>query len=295
VSGQPLPHIRIGAGLDEDFAEGFYGDEQGFFRQAGLDPDVTALANGGALTAAVLSGSLDVATTNTGSMAAAHARGIPLVLIAPQAIYSSASLTAAVLVMKDSPIRGARDLAGKKMGVTTLHTLYHTAIQNWIDASGGDSTAVGYVEIPLSVQLVALRSGRIDAIGSVEPWVSQAKAETRVIGKPYDSVAKEFLISGWVTTRAWVDANRDTCRRFVQAIARTAQWANRSPEATAQILARRFDIPPDVVATMQRTKMGTRLDPSLIQPVIDVAFKYKMLAQSFAAADLFDTDAMRGA
>lgn len=282
-----LTPIRVGVANDEDFAEGYYAKDRGFFENAGLDAQLTALSNGGALTAAVISGSLDVATTNTGSMAAAHAHGIPLVLLAPEGIYDNSKLTAALLVMKNSPIRNAKDLSGKAIAITTLHTLYHTAVRNWIDTNGGDSTAVQYVEIPLSVQVVAMREGRVDAVATVEPWISQAKADTRILGIPYDSIAKKFMISGWVTTRDWVKNNQATTRAFLSAIRKTADWANGNPSQIPAILSKNLHIPLEAIESIPRATMGTILDPSLLQPVIDVEYKYKLLPKSFAAAELF--------
>jgi NitT/TauT family transport system substrate-binding protein len=220
-------------------------------------------------------------------MATAHARGLPLVLIAPGANYSNATVTAALLVLKDSPLKTAADLTGKTIAVTTLRTLYHTSLRNWIDKSGGNSEAVNYLELPLSTMLPSLKAGRVDAIGTVEPWVTQAKADTRVLGVPYASLAPAFMISGWVTTKTWYDGNRDTARKFVRSVETIANWANRNPQATAQIMAKYFSVPLETVASMQRTKMSTKLDPSYIQPVIDVLAKYKIIDRQFAAAELF--------
>ncbi len=281
--------INVGASYDEDFAEGFFGKDSGIFEQAGLDATVTGLMNGGSLTAAVMSGSLDVVTTNTGSMATAHAHGFPLVLIAPGANYSSASMTAAMLVLKDSPIKTAADLNGKKVAVTTLHTLYHTSVRNWIDQNGGNSDSVGYLELALATMLPALQAGRVDAIATVEPWVTQAKDATRVLAKPYDSVASAFMISGWVTTKNWYAANPDTAKKFVRSVGMIADWANKNPQATAQIMSKYFGVPVDTVAAMKRTKMGTKLDASYIQPVVDVLYKYKLIDKAFTASDLFAT------
>lgn len=286
---QTLTRINVGVSTDEDFAEAYYSRDKGFFAQAGLDANLLSLANGGALTAAVLSGSLDVATTNTGSMAAAHARNIPLVLIAPEGIYDDSKVTAALVVPKTSPIRTAKDLTGKRIAITTLHTLYHTALRNWIDKNGGNSYSVQYVEIPLPEQIGSMLTGRVDAVATVEPWISQAKAEVRVIGVPYGSIAKRFMISGWVTTPDWVSKNPATLKAFLSVVYRTAGWANQNPAEVPAILAKAFSIPVEKIESVPRATMGTKLDASLIQPVIDVEYKYKLLPKSFAAAELFYT------
>jgi NitT/TauT family transport system substrate-binding protein len=282
-----LTPIKVGVANDEDFAEGYYAKDRGFFQQAGLDAELISLSNGGALTAAVVSGGLDIATTNTGSMSTAHARGVPLLLLAPEGVYESTKTTAALLVLKSSPIQSAKDLSGKKVAITTLNTLYHVATRNWIDTNGGDSSQVQFIEIPLSIHLIALRDGRVDASAMVEPWVSPARAEARILGVPYDSIAKKFMISGWVTTQNYIDRNTATVRAFLSAIRKTADWANANPSQIAPILAKNLKIPLEDITGIPRATMGTVLDPALIQPVIDAEFRYKLLPKSFAATEMF--------
>jgi len=287
VRAATLTPIKVGVANDEDFAEGYYAKDRGFFEAAGLDAELISLSNGGALTAAVVSGGLDIATTNTGSMSTAHARGVPLVLLAPEGIYESTKTTAALLVLKSSPIRSARDLSGKKIAITTLNTLYHVSTRNWIDTNGGDSSQVQFIEIPLSIHLIALRDGRVDASAMVEPWVSPARAEARILGIPYDSIAKKFMISGWVTTQSYIDRNTPTVRAFLSAIRKTADWANANPAQIPPILAKNLKIPLEEITGIPRATMGTTLDPAMIQPVIDAEFRYKLLPKTFAAAEMF--------
>jgi ABC-type nitrate/sulfonate/bicarbonate transport system substrate-binding protein len=93
VRAQAPVKIRVGVGVVESYSQGAYAQEMGFYKAAGLDADVQALINGGAITAAVLGGSLDIGTTNGGSMANAYVRGLPLYCIAPSGLYTSSSPT----------------------------------------------------------------------------------------------------------------------------------------------------------------------------------------------------------
>ena len=77
----------------------------------------------------------------------------------------------------------------------------------WIDRNGGDSKSVTFVEIPLAEQGAAVKTGRVDASMMIEPWVSEVENDVRVLAKPYDSLGKEIMISGWITSRSWVQSN----------------------------------------------------------------------------------------
>ena len=57
---QTLTPLRIAAAIGWTLAEGYFGREGNFFAQAGLDVTEIDLTNGGAITAALLGGSVDV-------------------------------------------------------------------------------------------------------------------------------------------------------------------------------------------------------------------------------------------
>jgi NitT/TauT family transport system substrate-binding protein len=279
-------HLRVGASTDEDYAEPFYANDLGYFKDAGFDPEILTLVNGGAVMAGLLGGAIDVGMNNLASVSAAHARGLPIVILAPGALYSSGVLTQAILVAPDSPIRTAKDLTGKKLGLTTLGSLLHLGIKAWIDKNGGDSASVQYVEIPLPEMILAVRRSRVDAVGLTEPWISQAAGQTRLLGAPFAAIGDQFLITAWITTRTWLQANPSAAQRFAAMVQRTATWVNANPKRSAAILSKYLHIPLETVDRMNRTRMATSLNASLIQPVIDAAARYKLVAQTFPASEL---------
>lgn len=282
------PVIRLGTQTGESFAEGLYAQDAGFFKAAGLNVELSFFNAGGAVTAAVVGGAIDVGVTNTGSMSAAHARGLPIYLVAPCTITAPGrGASTVVAVTKTSPLRTAKDLSGKTVCVSTVRDLQQAATMTWIDQNGGDSKAVTFVEIPISSQAAALQAGRVDAGVLIEPWITMSKNDIRIIAQPYQSLAPHIMISGWISNKAWLDGNAATARRFVAAMRATAAWANRNHDASAVILEKYSKIPREVIATMTRLTVGDTLDPKLIQPVIDATVRYGFLPKAFAAAELF--------
>jgi len=74
VAQQPY-HLRVGTAPVEVGSLAFYAADQGFFKMAGLDVELVAMANGPAIAAAVASGTLDAGSANALSIALAHERG----------------------------------------------------------------------------------------------------------------------------------------------------------------------------------------------------------------------------
>lgn len=285
--GQQATPIRIGIAGVESYSQGAYAQELGYYREAGLDVEVQSLQNGGVITAAVIGGSLDFGCTNGGSMSNAHIRGLPIYCIAPSGLYSSAAPTTVLVTTKDSPIRSAKDLNGKRIAVTTLHDLMQAAVMKWIDDNGGDSQSISYPEIPNAELAAALMANRVDASVLLEPQLTDHQDDVRVLASPYDSIAKLLLISGWITTTSWYAANRATVDRFIAVMRKTADWANKNPRAEAEVLAKITKIPLETTLKMKHTVYGTTLDPALIQPTIDASVHYGFLPRSFPASELF--------
>ena len=192
---QSNPTLRIGVLPVESAAEAFYARDLGYFAKAGLDVTITTMANTPSIVAAVVGGALDIGYTTIDSVASIHAHGIPLVVIAPATDYIDPLTvkTAGILVRPDSPIRTAKDLAGKTIALPALHSLGTTGASAWIDANGGDSSTVNYVEIPFPAEPAALDAGRVDAIFEVEPFFGAASKNNRVLMYGYTAIGKALL------------------------------------------------------------------------------------------------------
>ena len=67
---------------------------------------------------------------------------------------------------------------------------------------------------------------------------------------------------------------------------RRERWANTNPTLAAGIYEKYSGVTPKSMKNVVQTRYGDVLVPALIQPVLDVAFKYHALAQAVAAKDL---------
>ena len=155
----------------------------------------------------------------------------------------------------------------------------------WIDANGGDSSTVKYVELPFPAEPAALEAGRVDAIFEVEPFFGAAAKRDRVLMEGYSAIAKHFLLNLWVAKTDWAKANGDVVNRFASVIHRTAVWANAHQDESGAILAKYTKIPARAIATMARSHYAEELNAELMQPGIDASAKYNGFA-SFPAAQL---------
>jgi NitT/TauT family transport system substrate-binding protein len=284
VAQQPY-HLRVGTAPVEVGALAFYAADQGFFKKAGLDVELVAMANGPAIAAAVASGTLDAGSANALSIALAHERGLNFVYVCPGGAYTSAVPTAGLVVARTSTVQNAKDLSGKTIAVATLGSIGEIATRAWLDQNGVVQGNVKFVEMPYSSMETALTSGRVDAATMEEPALDRMLAtDTRLIAPVYDAISKDFAEGGYFATADFVKAHLDLMRRFNAVISATARWANANPGTTARILTKYTGIATDDLK--HRVRYHDTLDPARVQPLIDAAAKYGALKATFPASQI---------
>jgi NitT/TauT family transport system substrate-binding protein len=293
ASAQSLTALNIAAIPSDIAGSPYYAADQGFFKQAGLEAQFLALANGPAITAAVLGGSADVGYSNVISLANAHARGLPITILFPANLHVHEAPTAGLLsVKKTSAIAGAKDLNGKVMAVIGLNIIADIAARLWIDKNGGDSKTVKSVELPFPEMKAALEAERIDAAvldTTGDPLLGKPGDTIRLVASTFDAVAPRFAPSVWFTTTDWVTKHPIQAKAFVSAMRHTATWANGHHRESAEILSKYVHLTPEQIGEFTRVTYGDHLSPDLIQPNIDVAAKYGVIKAAFPAADLIST------
>lgn len=266
--------IRIGTQVTEVYAEPIFGLEAGIFKQAGLDVEVMQFNNAAVALAALIGGSIDVAGNDAIELANGVNRGLPLVFIAGGALYRSVSPTILFCVEKNSAVARPKDLEGQTVGVVTLGGLMYTVTRAWLAQNGANLDKIRIVEIPAPQLAPSLARGVIGGATIPEPALTAAKPTVRILGKPYDVVAKVFQISSWLTTRDWLNRNPELVQRLVGAMYATARWANEHQSETLAILERYAKLDPNAVRGMTRAQYSTALPQSQLQPLLNVGLKW---------------------
>jgi NitT/TauT family transport system substrate-binding protein len=267
-------------------SEPVYGVENGTFGRAGLSVEVATLLSGGTMVQACAAGNIDVGVADVLQITNAINAGIPLAIFAAAALYSSDAPTTELFVAKDSPIATAKDFEGKTIAINSLNSLTEIAMREWLHQNGADSTLVKFIEMGGSAMIESVARGTIAGGLPGEPHRTIAADRLRFFAKPYDVVAKSFPVSLFFAHRSWIDANPDISRRLTSAIYATARWANGHPDETALIVEKHAKLEASVVRRMTRARYATALSPQMLQPVVDIAAKYKAVKNPIAAADL---------
>jgi NitT/TauT family transport system substrate-binding protein len=201
---------------------------------------------------AVFAGSLDLTYVgpNPALNAYARSRGDEVRVIAGAVNGGSA-----LVVQPNSGLAKPADFRGKRIATPQFGNTQDVAARAWLVAGGLRITQTGgdAQVLPTSNpdQLALFQSKQLDAVWTVEPWVSRLEAEA---GGQVLVEEKDAITTVLVSSAGFLSKNRDLARRFVAAHRELTEWIRQNPEE-AQRLARdelqatfRVDMGPELVA-----------------------------------------------
>lgn len=131
-------------------------------------------------------------------------------------------------VLADSPLKSARDLIGKKIGMNTLGAHAEAVLKEYLKRGGLTPAEVKQVE-PVVVPPVnteqSLRQGQIEVavLGGVLRDKALERGGIRPLFTDVDLFG-EFSAGSYVLTSQFIERNPGTTRKFVEATAKAIQW-----------------------------------------------------------------------
>src|SRR5712671_5505836 len=211
------------------------GKEQGIWTKHGLDPEFVPAAGSAAQLKERVDAGIEIGYVNTAEVPLARSNRIPVKIVSGY----FGETTARIFAAADGPIKTAKELDGKKIGiVATTHTSYRTVLFM------NERLAIKAEPVPLgSLQnnVTGLKAGQIDAFYSAE-GAALTLVDTRdvrlllpladIYPKPYTAVVV------W-TTDDLIKNNPDLVTRFVRATLETVAYLKTHPSYAVGLYVRR--------------------------------------------------------
>jgi NitT/TauT family transport system substrate-binding protein len=223
-------------------------DEQGYFKDEGLDVEFTKVENIGTLPPA-LGKSFDIVLTPPTSLISAKSQGIDMVAAAGATVDVPDNPTSGVVALKSSGITSFEDLAGKKLGVLTETGTLHTATLYALDKVGLSADDIEIIQVDGPAQADQLAAGRMDAVETLDPFRAGLLADGDAvdIGDPYLEMAPEIGALLWGTSSSWAEENPDDLAAFRRAIAKAITYIDSHREESLAVLQDYTGLPSEVV------------------------------------------------
>ena len=229
---------------------------------------------------------MDIGKSSIMSVISAYSQGLPFALVCPGQLYRPADpVIAAIMVAANSPLRTPLDLQGKTVAISAVGDISYLGLRGLIDARGGDSGSVRWIELPGATVSDAIQSGRVDAGLMAEPAMMQEvrAGKLRLLVDMLTSYGGPIQVAVNIASRDYAAKNRDTVVKFASAMMRAASYGNAHMAETAALLVPFTGVDAQVAAAEHHSYVATAFDPAPTQRVIDMAAKYKVIPQRFDA------------
>ena len=222
---------------------------------------------------AIFAGSLDLTYVGQGPALNAHfkSKGEEIRILA-----GAANAGAALVIKPEAPIKTGADFRGKRIATPQLGNTQDISCRAWLKAQGFKVTQTGGDVIVLPTanpdQLGLFQSGGVDAVWTVEPWVTRLEREAN--GKIF--LEDTNIITTWLACSVkFLSAHRDLAKKIVSANQELTSWIQAHPDEAQKLLIAELkeetkaDFAPEEVAhAWKRIKFTTDVSAELITKAV---------------------------
>ena len=262
-------------------------DERGLFKKQGITIKYgTAAPTGAAQIAQILNGQITAGQGAYTGVIAAVGNNLPVVITnAQDEDYDKDGQTAfATVVGKDSGITSFKQLEGKSVAVNSLQGNWEVSLKEAVAQDGADPSKVKLVAVPFADQVTALKSGRVDAISTLQPFIAQLTAQGfKSIGDPQAigfGGKKDSVVNVTFMAKKYVEANPDVVKGFVAALTEGNEWCNAHPDEMKKAIARITKAPQEVVNATPIPVYNSNLGPTTTDDWSKLMVKYGILKKA---------------
>jgi len=280
--------VVFGFSASTAFANAYVAANEGIFKKHGLDVEMKLIPNTATAPAALLSGSLHIATPTAPNTMQAVDQGLDLVVLVGGGYYTAESAKdIAVVVRPDSPIQTAKDFEGKRVSTPGINAFMHVLFRRWMAENGADYNKVTYTENAFAQSVDVLRNGQVDAVLMPQPFLFRA-LDTGVGRVAAHYVASlDGIQSGWfVTSRKWADANPKQVAAFKAAIEEASALALKDPDVVRRANLAYIPLPADAQARFSAPRFRTAITADVVNAWNAIMLEQGMLKKPIDPARL---------
>jgi len=292
--------LRVGYFPNLTHAQGVIGshttrEKKGWFEQR-LGPDVTiqwfAFNAGPSAMEALLAGSVDLTYVGPNPALNAYIRSKGEEI----RVLAGAAEGGAALVVKDGgPLKSPADFKGRKLATPQLGNTQDVAARAWLGKQGFKVTQTGgdvfVVPTANADQLPLFQAGRLDAVWTVEPWVSRLELEA---GGKIFLEQKDAITTVLVSSVKLLKARPELAKKFAVAHVELTAWLNEHGDEARELVragltaeTKREFSKAVVASAWPRLKFTDKADPAAFAKLVAEAQSVGFLRDAIPLGRLF--------
>lgn len=214
-------------------------DEKGFFEEQGIKIEIVGTTLGGTESVqALMAGSIDFASSAWAPWINAINRGAKLKVIVAASGQNAKEKGQIWIVLENSSIKTAKDLAGKKIAVNVLGAEADYITRQYLKQNGLSIDQVQLVVVPWPQHEQVLKSRQVDVVVALSPFSDKIleTGEARVLFSGYDVRGETASIVSGIREDL-IKQNPEAVKRFVAAFAKAYDWSAENPEEARKVVA----------------------------------------------------------
>lgn len=227
--------------------------DRGLFAKEGLQPEITIYRGGAETFEAIAAGSADLGTVAVPLVATSRRRGVLTKIVGASGDEWSGWILG---VRTDSPIRSARELDGKKVGITSAGSGTDT-LALW--AQSAHKVTFSRVAVGGGGLVPNLLNNNLDAAIIYSPLSYQVTSEGKVRTLiDFATAMPPNLIGGWVATERNLKERRAFILKGLNALYGALEYMRNNPDYAVKTIASNNELPVEI-ARMEYEKTFLRL------------------------------------
>ncbi|MBK7340790.1 MAG: ABC transporter substrate-binding protein [Saprospiraceae bacterium] len=238
----------------------YIAQEKGFFKDEGLDITVKFSGNDDQVFATVLKGEAQFGIGDPVFTAISREKGAKGKVIG--SIVDGVTIWGVTNKDNIKTIEQPSDLAGLKVGTFPDPSTNYALMKKTIMKGGDLLKNTTIVQAPIGSQLALLENGSADIAMDLEPGTSIAESKGYRVVYSSPKFYGRFAFTGLTTTEEYINANKETVQKFVNAIEKALQYCHTDEAGTAEIAAKLFpNLDKTVVANAVKRMVNDKTIP----------------------------------
>lgn len=249
-------------------------EQLGYFKDEGLQVEISDFAGGAKALQAMVGGSADVVSGAYEHTINMQAKGQPIIAFVLQGRAPQIVLAVSNKTMPN--YKSIADLKGKKIGVTAPGSSTNMMTNFVLAKAGLKPTDVSFIGVGTSSgALSAMRSGQIDAIANLDPVITMLEqkkdirviADTRTLKDTNDVFGGPMPAATLYTPESFVKKYPNTTQALTNAMVRALHWLQKAgPSDIIKVVPENYLLGDRALYIAAFTKVRQSISPDGIFP-----------------------------
>ncbi|RYE43134.1 MAG: ABC transporter substrate-binding protein [Hyphomicrobiales bacterium] len=262
----------------------------------GLQVEAVTIKSGAEAVPMLMNGQLDISLGDALGTLMASSNGVPVVVAGVASVASPDPTLDPSAIFVSGPDTGVTQLEGQTLAVSALGGAPELIARAGIDAAGGSSEQVNFVELNPAQMANSISSGRVKAGLAIEPFTTAAsEAGLTEVLRPMATGYAELPVTVWFTSQKFAQTHRDTVESFLGAVQSAGVEANGDLPRARKTAGEFIEMDPRVLDAIRLPVFAENVtDVDSVEELVQLADRYDLfdkkpdlgglLGQKFEAA-----------